>query len=251
MRRIGLALSGGGVRGFFHAGFLHAIKERNVEIHILSGTSAGAISAALHISGKNLRKVTERFPRRMRSLFFEPNLLIKAKFNPTSILRQYLEDFLGDLSYHDIQIPLKINAVNVSTGQTEIFNEGRLIDAVMAASAIPGVFNFFHENGNMYFDGGLTMNLPASSIRSNCDLLIGINLLPFRQKSYTKLPGRRKLLQRAVDIYHNHNNMAQESLCDILISPSELNNYPTYDTTNKTKLFDLGYEIGSNLILPT
>jgi NTE family protein len=250
MKKIGIALSGGGIRGFFHAGFLHAITERQIEIHIMSGTSAGAISSALFAAGLDLKEVTDRFPRRMRSLFFEPNLLIKAKFNPTSILRKYLEDLLGDFSYSELRIPLKINAVNVFTGQTEIFHEGRLIEAVMAASAIPGVFNVFHENGNMYFDGGLTMNLPASSIRKNCDLLIGVNLLPFKQKTYTKLPGRRRLLQRAVDIYHHHNNLAQEDLCDILISPTELTKYPTYDTTNKMALFELGYQTGINLLLP-
>ncbi len=249
MKRIGLALSGGGIRGFFHNGFLHALQERSFEVHVLSGTSAGAIAGALYAVDKDLKLVMERFPSRMRALFFEPNMLIKSKFNPTAILKKYLLEFLGDLTFDDVRLPIKINAVNIANGHTEILNEGSLVDAVMAASAIPGVFNVFHQNGNIYLDGGLTMNLPASSIRYDCDILIGVNLLPFKEKSYSKLPSRRRLIQRAVDIYHLNNNKIEIDLCDILVSPPELNKYPTYSTTNKVKLFELGYETGKNFEL--
>ena len=249
MTKIGLALSGGGVRGFFHSGLLHAFRERNIRIHILSGTSAGAIAGALFAAGKDQKKVTQHFPKRMRSLFFEPNMLIKAKFNPTLILRKYIEEFLGEYTVDQLDLPIKINAVNIASGDTEIFQEGPLVDAVMAACAIPGVFNSFHKNGNIYIDGGLTMNLPASTIRYDCDYLIGVNLLPFKDRKYSKLPGRRHLIQRSVDIYHKHNNRHEEDMCDLIISPKKLNDYPTYDTTNKMKLFELGYAFGMNVIL--
>lgn len=245
MKKVGFALSGGGIRGFFHSGFLHALKERNFRIDILSGTSAGAIAGSLYAADKDLKEVMERFPRRMRSLFFEPNLLIKAKFNPTSILKKYLEEFLGDMTFDDLSVPVKINAVNISTGHTEILSEGRLLEAVLAASAVPGVFNVFHENGSIYLDGGLTMNLPASSIRYDCDILVGVNLLPFKFRDYNKLPSRRHLIQRSVDIFHKHNNRIEEDLCDIIVSPRELSRFPTYDTSNKVALFELGYEVGS------
>lgn len=242
--KIGLALSGGGVRGFFHAGLLHAFRERDMQVDVISGTSAGAITGALYAANKNLKEVTDRFPKRMRYLFFEPTLLIKSKFNPTSILKEYLQLYLDGLVFDDMAVPLNINAVNLSSGDTEIFDEGTVLDAVMAAAAIPGVFNFFHENGNIYVDGGLTMNLPAATIRDKCDFLIGVNLLPFKERSYTKLPSRRHLIQRSVDIFHRHNNQQQVDLCDVVISPKALGNYPTFDTTNKNELFDLGYETG-------
>ena len=245
MKKIGFALSGGGIRGFFHSGFLHALKERNFQIDIISGTSAGAIAGSLYAADVDLKEVMDRFPRRMRSLFFEPNLLIKAKFNPTSILKKYLEGFLGNKTFEDLAVPIKINAVNISTGNTEILSEGSVLEAVLAASAVPGVFNVFHENGNIYLDGGLTMNLPASSIRYDCDILIGVNLLPFKFRDYEKLPSRRHLIQRSVDIYHKHNNRIEEDLCDVIVSPKELNKYATYNASHKVALFELGYRIGS------
>ena len=249
MATIGLALSGGGVRGFFHSGFLNALKERNIQVDIMSGTSAGAIAGALYAADIDQKEVTQRFPKRMRSLFFEPNLLLKAKFNPTSILRKYIEEFLTDKTFEDLSTPIIINAVNLSTGETEYFQSGKLIEAVMAACAIPGVFNSFHLNGNIYVDGGLTVNLPAQIIRPSCDFLIGVNLLPFKVKSYSRLPSRRQIIQRSVDIYHKHNNKTNESCCDLIISPKQLGQFPTYDTTNKMKLFNLGYETGMNLDL--
>jgi len=249
MQKVGLALSGGGVRGFFHIGFLKAIRERGIDIHIMSGTSAGAIAAVLYAAGIDEQTVVDRFPKHMRSLFFEPNLLWRSKFNPTTILRKYIEEFLLDVTFEKLKIPVKINAVNIATGDTEIFQEGDVIDAVMAASAVPGVFNSFHQNGNIYVDGGLTMNLPASTIRYDCDILIGITLLPFKDRVYTKLPSRRHLIQRSVDIYHKHNNRKEKDLCDIIISPKALNNYPTFDTSNKNALFDLGYATGIKMDL--
>ncbi len=249
MEKIGFALSGGGVRGFFHSGLMYALKEQEFPIHIMSGTSAGAIAASLHSAGIDQKEVTDRFPKRIRSLFYEPSLLIKTKFNPTSILRRYIEEFLSDIQMEDLPIPVLINAVNIATGDTEVFSQGSLLEAVMAACAIPGVFNVFHSNGKIYVDGGLTLNLPAASIRASCDILIGVNLLPFKKRTYTKLPGRRHLIQRSVDIYHRHNNKRQEELCDYIISPYDLTNYPTYNTTNKNKLFQLGYDTGINLSL--
>ncbi len=247
MSKIGLTLSGGGVRGFFHSGFLHALNEKKINIDIISGTSAGAIAGALFSAGVNQHEVMERFPKRIRSLFYEPSLLIRTKFNPTSILRQYMDEFLGGLTIEQLAIPIKINAVNIATGDTEIFQTGDVVEAVMASCAIPGVFNSFHSNGNIYVDGGLTMNLPASTIRYDCDILIGVNLLPFKERSYEKLPGKRHLIQRSVDIYHKHNNKSDEALCDVVISPKKLSRYPTYNTTNKAKLFDLGYEVGHKI----
>ena len=250
MTKIGLALSGGGVRGFFHTGFLHAIKERDIAISVISGTSAGAIAGALYAAEVDLIEVTERFPKRMRSLFFEPNMLLKAKFNPTSILRKYVEEFLGDKTFEDLTIPMKINAVNISTGETEYFQSGSIVEAVIAASAIPGVFNSFHSNGNIYVDGGLTANLPSQVIRSDCDFVIGINLLHFQEKQYQKLLTRRQMIQRSVDIYHRHNNLKNIDCCDVLVSPIELCQYPTYDTTNKNELFELGYNTGLKFEFP-
>lgn len=49
--KIGIALSGGGIRGVAHTGVLQALKDQNINVDIIGGTSAGSMVASLYAMG--------------------------------------------------------------------------------------------------------------------------------------------------------------------------------------------------------
>lgn len=253
MKKIGLTLSGGGVRGFFHAGFVQALKERQIAIALISGTSAGAIAGALLAADVDIPSAVEDFPKRLRTLFFDPHHFMRTRLNPAYVLRNYLDKLLRDKTFSDLSIPTHLVAINAGSGELEIFNsdhdQQNVLEAVMASCAIPGVFNEMTRDNQIYFDGGLVNNLPSDIIREQCDVLIGVNLLPFAHKTFQVLPGRRKLLYRSVEIFHHHLNKQALQLCDLVVSPRALLDYPTYQTANKMKLYAMGYDSGQSIDL--
>jgi NTE family protein len=247
MKRIGLCLSGGGARGFFHCGLLHALRNEGIQPDIISGTSAGAIAGSLFAAGLDMKTVIDNFPSRMNLRFYNPMALFRSKWAPQGLLREFLETYLKGYDFSDLEIPLIINAVDIKDGELSSFSTGSVIDAVIAASSIPGLLTSPEIKGSTYLDGGLIKNLPAYLIRDKCDLLIGINLMPFRKTTANKMK-RTRLMYRAIEVVHLHNNLDQEKMCDIVISPLALNRFVTYDFSKKEDLFKLGIKEGQQLI---
>ena len=245
--KIGITLSGGGARGFFHCGLLYALKQGGIEPSVISGTSAGAISASLFAAGLDLKDVIDNFPSRMNLRFYNPMALFRSKWSPHGLLREFLEKYLKDYRFEDLDIPLYFNVVDVKDGELCCLSSGSVIDAVLAASSVPGVLASPEINGTHYLDGGLAKNLPAYLIRDKCDFLIGVNLIPFRKLSDSKMK-RTRLMYRAIEVVHLHNNLDQETLCDIIVAPYALNRFPTYDFSRKDDLFKLGLAEGEKLL---
>jgi len=166
--RLGLALSGGGVRGLAHIGVLKVLTEAEIPIHVITGTSAGGLIGALYAAGLSPQQIEEEAlrmasPRRLlpllnRSLPFR-GLLSAQK------VTEYLESLLGDITFDQLRIPLAVVAVDLVTGQKVVLNEGRVVDAVRATTALPGLISPLERDGQLLVDGGLLDNLPADVAR--------------------------------------------------------------------------------------
>ncbi len=166
--RLGLALSGGGVRGLAHIGVLKVLSEAEIPIHIITGTSAGGLIGALYAAGMSPQEMEEEAlrmasPRRLlpllnRALPFR-GLLSAQK------VTEYLESLLGDITFDRLRIPLAVVAVDLVTGQKVVIREGRVVDAVRATTALPGLIGPLERDGQILVDGGLLDNLPADVAR--------------------------------------------------------------------------------------
>jgi NTE family protein len=77
-----------------------------------------------------------------------------------------LENILSDKSFKDLEVPLALTALDMLTGHEIILREGRLLDAVLATIAIPGIFPIQKMNGYELVDGGLSNPVPIAIARS-------------------------------------------------------------------------------------
>ena len=110
----------------------------------------------------------------------------------------------------------------------------------MASSSIPVLFTPQKINNNYYVDGGLLKNFPVSTIRKECDLLIGINVGPLVAPKY-----KVNIMDVAFRTYHfmfRANTLADKAICDILIEPENIYDFDLFETDKVMEIFDLGYQ---------
>lgn len=182
--RVGLALSGGAAFGLAHIGVIKALEKEGVFIDAVAGSSMGAFIGALWaigLNGKQLEEITAIFNNNKKRVF---RLLMdfcfpKMAFAKGRNIRIFLEKYLGDKTFKDIKFPFKVVACNLSTREQYVYESGKLIDAVMASIAIPGVFAPTRIDGDLIVDGGIIEPVPIGTlVRSGIKKIIAVNVLP-------------------------------------------------------------------------
>jgi NTE family protein len=164
--QISIALGGGGSKGMAHMGVLRCLENEGFEIQALAGTSAGGIVGALYAAGYTPDVIIERFTQVDQSNLYArqsgdgPSLLGVAGLN------QVFDEMLGDRTFEDLMIPLGLTAVDMKTGQEVVIKRGRVVDAILASMALPGIFPPREWEGHYLVDGGLLDPVPIEPARS-------------------------------------------------------------------------------------
>jgi len=168
-QRLGLALGGGGARGFAHIGVLKIFEQEHIPVDFLSGSSMGGVLAAAYgagVSTEKLKAVALDFsnPRKMMRLL-DVNPLRRGLLEGKRV-RAYLVDQLGlDLQFDQLNIPVALTATDCLRGETVILDQGSVIDAVMATCAFPGIFRAVKIGDRWLLDGGMLNNVPVSVVK--------------------------------------------------------------------------------------
>lgn len=163
---ITLALSGGGVKGFAHIGSLRVLEMEGFHIRGVAGTSAGGLVGALYAAGYS----PDEMEARLRDID-QGNLFSRMHGDGPALLglagvTAILSELLGDRTFDDLRLPLAVTATDLSSGLPVIIKQGRLIDAVLATSAVPGVFPAKSIGGHLLVDGGVTNPIPVAVSRA-------------------------------------------------------------------------------------
>lgn len=240
---IGLALSGGGVKGFAHAGALKALEERGIIPDIIAGTSAGAVVAALYAGGNSPEKIVNLFNDKAFNNFVELNIPKNGLFKPTGFV-QLLKSNIKARTFEELKIPIKVVSTNLDEGRYEVFSEGDLIKKVTSSACVPVIFNPIEINGHLYADGGIFKNFPVSVIRDQCRKVIGINASPLVTEKYSKnIVG---IAERSYHFMFRANTMEDKRMCDILVEVESVMQFKTFDLNKVDIIFQMGYEAMSS-----
>jgi NTE family protein len=159
-RRIGLALGGGGGKGSAHIGVLTALEALQVPIDMIAGTSIGGLVAALYAVGYRPYQIEQWFQRATmrRILDRDPT---NGGFIGTRKIELLLREALGARTFADASLPLALVAVDIVRGKQVTLREGSLVDAVLASTAIPGLFPPVTRGEQLLVDGGVLNNVPV------------------------------------------------------------------------------------------
>lgn len=163
------AFSGGGPRAATQVGMLKALSEAGIQPHLLTGTSAGAVNAAwLALNPDGLDRLQDIWlALRMRDVFpgssvrMLVNLARRGYVHASHAWEGFLRSQVGAASFEDTKIPCAIVAVRLSDGKLTVFDSGEIVPAVMASTAIPGVFPPYRIGDEWYVDGGVLEYMPV------------------------------------------------------------------------------------------
>ena len=243
--KIGIALSGGGIKGLCHAGVLKALEEQGIKPDIISGVSAGAVVGALYADGYSPDEIAKLFEdisfRQMTKFRIPDGGLFRIDAFENFIFKN-----MRAKTFEELKIPLRIVATNLDQGQSVVFNKGNLIDPIVASCSVPVLFTPKKINGIHYVDGGVLKNFPVSTIRDDCDKVIGINASPLVADEY-----KLSLMNVASRTYHfmfKANILHDKELCDLLIEPVDMGNYDTFEVDKGREIFELGYQSTKQLL---
>jgi NTE family protein len=175
---IGLALGGGGARGFAHIGVIRTLLAHGIEPDIIVGTSIGAVVGGCHAAGR--LDVIEEWGRGLtkRSILSYLDIsLTSGGLIGGSKLAARLEDKLGNTPIEALPIRFATITTEVGTGHEIWLTRGRLVDALRASYALPGIFPPVSLDGRWLVDGALVNPVPVSAARVfGARLVIAVNL---------------------------------------------------------------------------
>ena len=237
--KTGIALSGGGARGFAHFGVLQALDELGIEINAVSGTSAGSIVAAFYTHGYKPKEALDLIAKTNLFKVIWPAFSLSGLIN-MSKSEEVFKKFFKEGTFENAHIPLQIIATSLNEGKKHVFSDGPLVKAMMASSCIPFIFDPVKIDNESFVDGGITNNLPTEVLRSSCDVVIGVNATPVIREN--ELGGPKRMIERVSMVSVNANTSASKSFCDILIEPTSLRKYTTFDMKKAHDIYQIGYE---------
>jgi NTE family protein len=187
MKRVGVALGGGGAKGLSQIAFLKALDELGVRPTVIAGSSIGAVIGGLYaagVSGAGLEQLLKTIGfKELYKIFLDFSILSDSAIFTGKRVEEFLARRIPCQTFEEIEIPLKIVATDFWNRREVIFENGSLITAIRASIAMPAVFEPELLNDKVLIDGGAVNPLPYDLIRPECDLTIAIDVSG--EKTYT------------------------------------------------------------------
>lgn len=236
--KLGLALSGGGAKGFAHIGVFKLLEECGLMPDVIVGTSVGSLMGALFADGYTADEIKELFSGREFSEFAQLQLPKSGLFD-SKRFRHFLRRHLRAKTFEELKTPLIVMATDLDNGESHEFRSGPIVEAVTASCSIPIIFSPVVINGVHYVDGGLFHNFPVSIIRDSCERVIGVNVSPLVSQKY-----KQTIFHIAERSYHymfRANTIEDREMCDVLIEAEEFGMYKTFDLENVDQIAKIGY----------
>ena len=216
--KTGLALGGGAARGQAHVGVLKVFAEEHIIIDLVAGTSAGSLVGALFCTGHGWREIAEMtFNIKwgdMLSFGFR-----KLGFFKTDKLEKLLDRTIGSKCFEETELPFRVVAVDIITGEEVVLDKGPIAPAVRASCSVPGVFEPVAWGDRLLVDGGIVNSVPADVARDmGADYVIGVNLNGDRllQKKPRNL---RDVIHASLQISVSNNTQKAYQNADLMITP--------------------------------
>lgn len=177
-KNVALALSSGGARGLAHIGAIDALQSRGYRITSISGTSMGALVAAMFASGhleefkQWMSHINKRDVHRLTDYTFSISHMVKG----VRIIDE-LKKIAPDCDIESLDIPFSAVATDWNTGKEVVFSSGSMWEAVRASISVPGFFEPVGMGDQILIDGGVTNPLPLDHVKRSGDgLLVGVNV---------------------------------------------------------------------------
>ena len=271
--KLGLALSGGGIRGAVHIGVLKAFEENNIKIDIIGGTSSGSLVAALYAMGYSPIHIYELFKRYGKEITNVGassiingvgGYIVKKKFNISGIsdgkaIEELYNEFASRkniFKMSDIKMPIVIPAIDIGDGKEYVFTNrkskksNKIYDkyitdipigsAVRASSSFPGVFCPYEYKKHIFLDGGTINNIPVDEVfAQGADRVITVKFEPIKINNQSNV---MDIVLRTIDIMGNKIIEDEVKKSDYILEIPTDDEMGFLDSNQIEKCYEFGYK---------
>lgn len=272
---VGLVLAGGAARGIAHVGIFKALREAQVPIDAVGGTSFGALVAAGIAFGMDEHEVFRTAKQLLSSSPSDDyNILPFVSLSKGKKVKRVIEQLASDAQIEDLPIPFFCVSSNMSRSVEYVHRAGSLTKALRASSALPGIFPPVIENGELLVDGCIFNNMPVDVMaeQMNVGKIIAVDLyvdkpgtpLAFneipnswmllrdkffgrKKRKFYKVPSLINSMMAANILSSNYKSMQLRSQVDVLFNP-HLKGVGLLDWRKFEKIVKLGYEYAQEVI---
>jgi NTE family protein len=259
--KIGLVLSGGGIKGAYHLGVLQYLcHENKIEFDTIAGTSIGSIVSVLYELGIEPRLVKDRFKNiKLNSLTVLWNSigragLISSDTMKELILKGVLELEDSDLmKFKDLKKDIYVTATDLMSGKLKVFcketdPEFSVLHSTLASSSYPMIFSPVEANDTVYTDGGVVNNFPADIIKDKVNYSLGVFLSPLTESSKEELKSSRGVASRVIQLQGANEDLKRLNYCNEIITSRELVDFNAFehDPEKIEELYEMGYNDAKN-----
>lgn len=266
--KLGLALSGGGIRGIAHAGVLKALEDNNIKIDVIGGTSSGSMIASLYAAGYSpyhIYTLFKKYSKEIAQINTKPiikNYMINKKITLKGLktgnsIEKIFDDVInkqGIYNINDVKMPLVIPTVDLMDCQEYVFTnkapekEKKYITdinigkAIRASSSFSAVFSPCEFKEHAFIDGGALDNVPVNEVRKQgADVVIGVK---FNSDEITKDSNIMDMTMKTIDIMGS--KISEENLKE---ANFVLNVYTDKTGLLDTQKLDSCYKYGYNAVI--
>lgn len=270
--KFGLALSGGGAKGFAHIGILKMIDSLGIKVDYITGTSMGGILGGLYAMGYNADQLKQTVYKvdwnRILSNkvpYSKVNISEKDEYDkyilefpvvkgiptlPSSYIEgQYMGEVLNTLTFNakhindfsKLRIPVELTSSDIENGGLIMQKKGSLPLAIRATLAIPAAFAPVYIDGKLLVDGGLDRNFPAHEVQQmGADFVIG-GYTGFRLFTKKEMENPMKMIYQTHAIRSVEDFKHQKALSDIMVDfVDPLGDITTKDFAKYRRIIKIG-----------
>ena len=214
--RVGLALAGGFARGIAHLGVLRVLREAEIPIDCVAGTSVGALIAVGYCAGASLEAMADVGAATSFTDFgrWTPSWLGLAT---NQRMEKYLARYTPVKTFEELKTPLAIATTDINAGVSVFYSHGAIAPPLRASCAYPGLFVPIQFEGRTLVDGFLTAPVPVEgTLLLGADVVIAVYLeagTVEQPRTFTDV------LSRAFNIVQRHSDLSWRTQADVIIEP--------------------------------
>jgi NTE family protein len=242
---IGIALSGGFIKGFAHFGMMQALIEHDIHPDILSGTSAGSLAGVFLADGREPYEAINLFDNQTFGDFTSFSLNKKGLLELDNFI-DFLHSNLRTKRIEELKIPMIITATDLDHGVSVHFKEGDIAERVAASCCMPVLFTPIVIDGIHYVDGGVLMNLPVSTLRDQCEKVVAFSVSRLIADEYSL--NIASIAMRSYNFIYQANSLPQKQIADIVIEPCGLEKYNNTQLEKADEIFKIGYDEANKVL---
>ena len=220
-KKVGIALGGGGARGFCHIGVLEVLRENNIPIDIVTGCSMGALVAGGFAAGVPFEDMYQVAKRIKTSTILDVDIfhLREGGIAAGKRAMHIYKKMVGEQLIEDCPTKLAIIATNLTDCKLHVFTTGTIWQAVRASMAIPGIFQPMRLDGKVFVDGGILKRVPISEAKDlGADVVIAVDAIgaPWENAKFNSVT---KIIEASYSLIDWKCARAETEGADILIAP--------------------------------